>query len=62
MLPLALATTEGSEIQAPLARVVVGGLLTSTLVTLVVVPCVYALAEGGRVRVRREAIDGAPAE
>ena len=62
MLPLALATTEGSEIQAPLARVVVGGLLTSTLVTLIVIPCVYALAERRRVRAREPVAQGAPAE
>ncbi len=48
MLPLALGTAEGSEIQAPLARVVIGGLLTSTFVTLLLVPCVYLLAEGRR--------------
>src|SRR5690606_8805056 len=48
LLPLAFGTTEGSEIQAPLARVVVGGLLTSTLVTLLLVPCVYLLMERRR--------------
>ncbi|MCA9515349.1 MAG: efflux RND transporter permease subunit [Myxococcales bacterium] len=48
MLPLALAVGEGSEIQAPLARVVLGGLLMSTLVTLVIVPCLYLLVERGR--------------
>ncbi len=41
MLPLALGVGEGSEIQAPLARVVVGGLTASTLVTLVFVPALY---------------------
>lgn len=48
MLPLAAGTGEGSEVQAPLARVVVGGLLTSTLVTLVVVPCLYLIVERAR--------------
>ena len=47
LLPLALAYGEGSEIQAPLARVVIGGLLTSTLITLVFVPVVYTLFEEG---------------
>jgi HAE1 family hydrophobic/amphiphilic exporter-1 len=45
MVPLAMATGEGSEIQAPLARVVLGGLTASTLVTLVLVPCLYFLLE-----------------
>lgn len=45
MLPLALGIGEGGEIQAPLARVVLGGLLMSTAVTLVLVPCVYFLIE-----------------
>lgn len=43
MLPLALALGEGSETQAPLATAVIGGLTTSTLLTLFVVPCVYSL-------------------
>ena len=45
LLPLAIGLGEGSEIQAPLARVVVGGLLTSTLITLVFVPSLYLLVE-----------------
>jgi HAE1 family hydrophobic/amphiphilic exporter-1 len=56
MLPIALALGEGSEIQAPLARVVLGGLLASTLVTLIVVPCLYYLVER-----RRAARETAPA-
>ena len=50
-LPLALGLGEGSEIQAPLARVVVGGLTVSTLVTLVFVPALYLVMERpGRAR------------
>jgi cobalt-zinc-cadmium resistance protein CzcA len=41
-LPMALATTMGAEVQRPLATVVIGGLLTSTVLTLVVIPAVYA--------------------
>ncbi|MBN2265625.1 MAG: efflux RND transporter permease subunit, partial [Candidatus Aminicenantes bacterium] len=41
ILPLLLARGPGAELQRPLAAVVVGGLLTSTLVTLVVLPLVY---------------------
>jgi HAE1 family hydrophobic/amphiphilic exporter-1 len=45
MLPLALGIQEGSEVQTPLARAVIGGLISSTLITLVVVPVVYSLFE-----------------
>ncbi len=45
LLPLAVGVGEGSEVQAPLARAIVGGLATSTLVTLVLIPCLYLLAE-----------------
>ena len=47
LVPMAIGLGEGGELQAPLARVVIGGLLTSTLVTLVLVPAVYTLFEGG---------------
>jgi HAE1 family hydrophobic/amphiphilic exporter-1 len=45
LTPLALALGEGGEAQAPLARAVIGGLLSSTLITLVFVPVVYSLFE-----------------
>jgi HAE1 family hydrophobic/amphiphilic exporter-1 len=46
LVPLAIGLGEGSEVQAPMARVVVGGLATSTLITLILVPVVYtSLAE-----------------
>ena len=47
LVPMAIGIGEGGELQAPLARVVVGGLLTSTLVTLVLVPAVYTVFEEG---------------
>ena len=47
MVPMALGIGEGSELQVPLARVVIGGLLTSTFITLVFVPTVYTLFEEG---------------
>ena len=47
LVPMALGIGEGSELQVPLARVVIGGLLTSTFITLVFVPTVYTLFEGG---------------
>jgi len=40
-LPMALATSAGAEIQRPLATVVIGGIVTSTLLTAVVVPAIY---------------------
>lgn len=45
-LPLALGLGEGTELQGPLAVAVIGGLLTSTLLTLLVVPVVYHLLAG----------------
>jgi HAE1 family hydrophobic/amphiphilic exporter-1 len=47
LVPMALALGDGAELQAPLARVVIGGLLTSTIVTLVLVPAIYTLFEEG---------------
>jgi len=41
-LPMALATSIGAEVQRPLATVVIGGLLTSTALTLLVIPALYA--------------------
>ena len=41
MLPLALALTEGSEQRAPMGQAVIGGVITSSLLTLVVVPVIY---------------------
>ena len=45
LLPLSFGLGEGGEAQAPLARVVIGGLLSSTLITLVLIPVVYSLFE-----------------
>ena len=48
LLPVAIGTGQGGELQAPLARVVVGGLLVSTAVSLLLVPVLYQ-ALGGRI-------------
>lgn len=48
MLPVAIAGGEGSEVQGPLARVVLGGLFVSTAVTLVFVPALYLLTDRAR--------------
>jgi cobalt-zinc-cadmium resistance protein CzcA len=42
-VPMAVATSAGAEVQRPLATVVIGGLVTSTLLTLFVLPTVYTL-------------------
>ncbi len=47
-LPMAISTTNGAEVQRPLATVVIGGLVTSTLLTLVVLPAIYFLVEKRR--------------
>lgn len=44
-MPMALATSAGAEVQKPLATVVIGGLVSSTLLTLVVLPCLYIYFE-----------------
>ena len=54
MLPLALATGEGSESQAPMAHAIIGGLVTSTVLTLVVVPVAYTYLDNLRSWVRRK--------
>jgi cobalt-zinc-cadmium resistance protein CzcA len=47
-LPMALATGTGSEVQRPLATVVVGGILSSTVLTLLVLPVLYRVFAGAR--------------
>lgn len=44
-VPMALASGTGAEVQRPLATVVIGGLISSTLLTLVVLPALYRLFE-----------------
>lgn len=49
-LPMAISTNAGAEVQRPLATVVIGGLITSTLLTLVVLPVLYAYVNGPKKR------------
>lgn len=44
-LPMALSTGDGAEVQRPLATVVIGGLVSSTLLTLIIVPLLYSIIE-----------------
>jgi HAE1 family hydrophobic/amphiphilic exporter-1 len=53
MLPLAFALGAGAEMRAPMARAVVGGLVTSTLLTLLVVPVMYSVLDDFGEWVRR---------
>jgi cobalt-zinc-cadmium resistance protein CzcA len=52
-IPMALATGAGAEVQRPLATVVIGGLVTCTALTLLVLPTLYSF-------VRREEPEGSP--
>ena len=48
LLPMALGLGTGSELRAPMARAVFGGLTSSTLITLVLIPVLYQLVESRR--------------
>lgn len=54
-MPMALSTSGGAEVQKPLATVVIGGLLSATLLTLIVLPILYLLFEKG-IRRRKKMI------
>ncbi len=64
LTPMALGVGEGSEIQSPMARVVIGGLITSTLTTLLFIPTVYTMIEERGLREAAPAkdlgLEGAP--
>ncbi len=60
MLPLALALTEGSEQRAPMGQAVIGGVITSSVLTLVVVPVIYCWLDDLGQWVRRKLFANAP--
>jgi HAE1 family hydrophobic/amphiphilic exporter-1 len=64
LLPMALGLGEGSEMRTPMAITVIGGLLTSTLLTLLVVPVMYSLLdrrrEAGQAKCNVEPVDELP--
>jgi len=67
MLPLALGLGEGGENQAPMGRAIIGGVITSTLLTLVVVPVIYTYLDAlherrSRRRAARAAVHAMPAK
>ena len=53
LMPLAIGIGEGAETQAPLATVVVGGLIVSTLLTMVFIPVLYTIMDDIKQKVRR---------
>jgi len=63
MMPLAIGYGEGGEVQAPMGRAIIGGVITSTLLTLVVVPVLFTYLDAfhERRKARREAKAGAVA-
>lgn len=50
LVPLALGLGDGGEAQAPLARAVIGGLTSSTLITLILIPVIYSLVHGEKIK------------
>jgi HAE1 family hydrophobic/amphiphilic exporter-1 len=54
LIPLAAGLNQGSIIAAELGTVVIGGLFSSTFLTLIVVPVVYSLVDGGKNRLGRQ--------
>jgi HAE1 family hydrophobic/amphiphilic exporter-1 len=48
MIPVALGVGEGADFRAPLGRAVIGGVITSTLLTLLVIPTVYEILSDWR--------------
>jgi len=62
MVPLAMALGEGAEQRAPMGRAVIGGLITSTLLTLFVVPVVYTLLDDMAGLVKRRRRPAPPAQ
>ncbi|MEX0983393.1 MAG: efflux RND transporter permease subunit, partial [Bacteroidales bacterium] len=56
-LPMAISTSAGAEVQRPLATVVIGGMLTSTLLTLIVLPVLYKMVESGKTRLKAPKIN-----
>jgi HAE1 family hydrophobic/amphiphilic exporter-1 len=60
LLPMALGIGDGAEIRTPMAIAVISGLVTSTLLTLVVIPSVYDVLERLRERLLRPAAASVP--
>ena len=55
-LPMAISSSAGAEVQKPLATVVIGGLITATLLTLIVLPILYLYFEKG-IKIKRKTMN-----
>jgi HAE1 family hydrophobic/amphiphilic exporter-1 len=53
MIPVALGQGEGADFRAPLGRAIIGGVITSTVLTLLVIPTFYDILSGMRARLGR---------
>jgi HAE1 family hydrophobic/amphiphilic exporter-1 len=62
MVPLAFALTEGSEQRAPMGQAVIGGVITSSVLTLVVVPVIYELLDDLSTWARRRLLPSDPGQ
>lgn len=52
-MPMALSTGSGAEVQKPLATVIIGGLITSTLLTLIVLPVLYSMFANDKIKIAK---------
>jgi len=57
LIPLSLGLGEGAQLQAPMARVIMGGILTSTFLTLVVIPVLYLSAERMKTKMKARRVN-----
>ena len=62
LLPMAIGFGEGSEVRAPMAITVIGGLLVSTFLTLLVIPVVYSIMDRKRWPAAGSVTAGQPAQ
>lgn len=58
-LPMAISTSAGAEVQRPLATVVIGGMFTSTVLTLVILPILYKMVESGKYKIKGPSLKSA---
>jgi HAE1 family hydrophobic/amphiphilic exporter-1 len=61
LLPMAMGLGDGSEIRTPMAIAVISGLITSTLLTLVIIPTLFYLLEGARLKFLKSPVDAGEA-